>query len=140
MIKNSIFEYRYSPVNIKLMEFLKNIGIKYIEVPPIIPIYSEMYLPLKKEFNNKGIYTLASFDVNFNIINKLLIKRKIDNCFTSTKGTYRDVECTYIYIQNLNMNKNIKTEICKFLTKNEYKYKVYTESKMVKFAVVIKDI
>lgn len=139
MIKNSIFEYKYSPINIKLMEFLKDIGIEYIEVPPIIPIHSEMYLPLKKEFNNKGIYTLASFDLNFNIINQLLLKRRINNCFTSLKGIYKDVECTFVYIQSLNMENRIKNEICEFLTKNRYKYKFKSENKIVKFVVLIKD-
>lgn len=140
MIKNSIFEYKYSPTNIKLMEFLKDIGIEYIEVPPIIPIHSEMYLPLKKKFNTKGIYTLASFDLNFNIINQLLIKRKIDNCFTVLKGIYKEVECTFVYIQSLNMEDKIKTEICEFLTKNKYKYKVKIENKTVKFVVLIKEV
>ena len=107
----SIFEYKYKSNLIDIMEFLKNKKIEYIEIPPIIPKHAEMYLPLQKEFSNKGIYTIASFNINFNIINKVLIERKVKNCYTAVKGVYKNKESTYIYIQCTDIEKNVKPSV-----------------------------
>lgn len=140
MEENSIFEYKYLPKIIKIMERLKNKGLTYIEVPPIIPEHSEIYLPLKKKFSNKGIYTMASFDLDFNIINQLLIKRKIKNCFTTVKGIYKDKECTFVYIQSLSMKDSMKADICKYLNTNQYEYKEKSEEKTTKFVIPITEM
>lgn len=136
----SIFEYKYKFNLIEIMEFLKNKKIEYIEIPPIIPNHAEMYLPLQKEFNNKGIYTIASFNLNFNIINKVLIERKVKNCYTAVKGVYKNKESTYIYIQCTEIEENIKQEILKYLTDNKYNYKAEAKEKQIKIVVEIDDV
>lgn len=135
----SIFEYKYKFNLIEIMEFLKNKKIEYIEIPPIIPEHSEMYLPLQKEFNNKGIYTIASFNLNFNIINKVLIERKVKNCYTAVKGVYKNKESTYIYIQCTDIEENIKQEILKYLTDNQYNFKAEVKEKQIKIVVEVDD-
>lgn len=136
----SIFEYKYKSNLIDIMEFLKNKKIEYIEIPPIIPKHAEMYLPLQKEFSNKGIYTIASFNINFNIINKVLIERKVKNCYTAVKGVYKNKESTYIYIQCTDIEKNVKQEILKYIKDNKYNFKAEDKEKQIKVVLEIDDI
>lgn len=133
----SIFEYRYIPEVVTVLEKLKNIGIQYIEISPIVPIDSEIKLPIKKEFNNKGVYTIAGFDANFNIINQLLLKKKFDCCFTAVKGLFEGEECNFIFIQCIEKQSEKIKDIIDYLNSNKYSYKLKNEEDFCKIVMKI---
>ena len=137
MRESSIFEYRYIPEIVTILEKLKNIGIKYIEISPIVPIDSEIKLPIEKQFINKGVYTTAGFDANFNIINQLLLKKKFDCCFTAVKGLFEGEECNFIFIQCIEeQSKKIK-DIIDYLKSNKYSYKLKKDDNFCKIVMEI---
>ena len=136
----SIFEYKYKSNLIDIKEILKNKKIKYKTNTTIIPTQAETYLPSQKQYSNKGIYTIASFNINFNIINKVLIERKVKNCYTAVKGVYKNKESTYIYIQCTDIEENVKQEILKYIKDNKYNFKAEDKEKQIKIVLEIDDI
>lgn len=136
-MKNSIFKYKYDTRIIEVIEFLRSNEIKYIEISPIIPDNSEMWLPLKKEFNNKGIYSIANFDLDFNIVNEILIKNGFKNCFTALKGIDENEECDFIFIQCMNIKQVCKKAIINYLEINKYEYKVKEYEENMKAVIKI---
>lgn len=137
MREDSIFEYRYIKEVVTVLETLKNIGIKYIEISPIVPIDSEIKLPIEKEFTDKGVYTIAGFDTDFNIINQLLLKKKFDCCCTAVKGLFEGNECNFIFIQCIEEELKKIENIIEYLNCNDYCYKIKKEDNFCKIVIKI---
>lgn len=125
----SIFRYRYKEEISKILEELKKQGLYYIEVSPIIPSNSEMFFGKKVEFKNKN-YTMATYNIDFNIINKYLDKKT--NYYTCVKGIENDeVDLIFIQLYDLKKIENIKKIIKK------YKYDIKQEEQYTKIVVEI---
>ena len=125
----SIFRFRYKEEISKILEELKKQGLYYIEVSPIIPSNSEMFFGKKVEFKNKN-YTMATYNIDFNIINKYLDKKT--NYYTCVKGIENDeVDLIFIQLYDLKKIENIKKIIKK------YKYDIKQEEQYTKIVVEI---
>lgn len=71
----NMFKYKFKKNVSNILEQLKKMEIFYIEISPIVPENSNIYFYEKKIFKNK-LYSMATFNTTFNLINECLEKKK----------------------------------------------------------------
>ena len=125
----NIFKYRFKTEISNILEELRKQGIYYIEISPIIPENSEMYFEKKVKFKNK-IYTMATYNSNFNIVNKYLKQKK--DYYTCVKSIEnKEVDLIFIQLYDLKKIENIKKIV------KEYKYEINQENQWTKIVIKV---
>lgn len=129
----NMFKYKFKENVSNILEQLQKMKILYIEIPPIVPENSNIYFYEKKIFKNK-LYSMATFNTTFNLINGCLEKKK--DYFTCIKGLYKKKETNLIFIQIYNKDKikNIKEFI------EQHKYEIKSEEQYIKIVIEIEEM
>ena len=128
----NMFKYKFKENVSNILEQLQKMEFLYIEIPPIVPENSNIYFYEKKIFKNK-LYSMATFNTTFNLINGCLEKKK--DYFTCIKGLYKKKETNLIFIQIYNKDKikNIKEFI------EQHKYEIKSEEQYIKIVIEIEE-
>lgn len=129
----NMFKYKFKKNVSNILEQLKKMEIFYIEISPIVHENSNIYFYEKKIFKNK-LYSMATFNTTFNLINECLEKKK--DYFTCIKCLYKKKETDLIFLQIYNKEKIEK--IKKII--EQYKYEIKSEEQYIKIVIEIEEM
>ena len=116
----NMFKYKFKKNVSNILEQLKKMEIFYIEISPIVPENSNIYFYEKKIFKNK-LYSMATFNTTFNLINECLEKKK-------------ETDLIFLQIYNKEKIEKIKKII------EQYKYEIKSEEQYIKIVIEIEEM
>ena len=132
---NSLFKYRFEENCRYIVDYLLDtMGGRFIECPPLLPMNKQYYLPKKQLFQNKYLYTIASYSTDFNL--KFLNNEPL--VFICVKSLdIRYINKDFIFIQSKKTCFNKTNPIVRFLSDSRNEFLISADE--TKITVIVGD-